>query len=273
MRRVGAATFKMGAWSDALYPGAKPQHDVTLGSFCIDRVEVSVEAYSKCAACQPASRTNEWAKIRPIDHELLDAFCTARDPVASATHPITCVEWQLAADYCKAQSKRLPTEAEWELAASGARGGRYPWGAGAPTAKLVNACGDECIRWKKAHVTQLWSGFGDDLSILAQGAYVGDDGFAGTAPVDSFTSGASPYDVLHMAGNVREWVADFFGPYDAAAQTNPRGPESGEARVVRGGAWMTARAASLAVMARSGEPPQKKSYAIGFRCASDPTAR
>jgi formylglycine-generating enzyme required for sulfatase activity len=95
-----------------------PARDVTLSAFCIDKEAVSTSAYTACSDrgdCLPASRTNEWEGIGPDDHEVLDPFCSARDPSPSA-RPVNCVTWEMAETFCAKSGGRLPTEAEWELA-------------------------------------------------------------------------------------------------------------------------------------------------------------
>jgi len=123
-----------------------------------------------------------------------------------ADHPVVFVSWRDAQAFCDWIGGRLPTEAEWEYAARGPQGWAYPWG-------------DEfdCSR----------GNFGGQ----------GCDGYAGTAPVGSFESGASWRGVQDLAGNVWEWVADWYAAYPAEAQENPGGPESGDYKVLRGGLW------------------------------------
>jgi formylglycine-generating enzyme required for sulfatase activity/serine/threonine protein kinase len=264
MVRIGAATFMMGG-EDYLYPASRPPHSVRVSAFCIDHVEVTWSAYTACATCAPAA-SNAWPTIRKVDSDLFDPLCTARDPGAHPAHPMNCVSWNEATAYCAAAGKRLPTEAEWELAARGEDARRYPWGDAAPTSELVNACGDECVRWKSEHRLTLLALGRDDLPYLL-GAYSGDDGFPQTAPGGSFPRGASPAGVQDLSGNVAEWVADWFAPYTGRALVDPKGPEGGTVRVVRGGSWAGARGQVVSATARGAELPDTRLATIGFRCA------
>src|SRR5690606_30244652 len=100
--------------------------------------------------------------------------------------------------------------------------------------------------------------------------YDGDDGFAATAPVGSFEGGASSAGVLDLAGNVWEWTADWYGPYTADAADNPKGPASGEERVVRGGGFNGLKPAWAKPAYRWKTVPDTFSHGIGFRCAMTP---
>jgi formylglycine-generating enzyme required for sulfatase activity len=224
----------------------------------MDRYEVTTEDYKGCSDrgdCKRAGRANAWTGIGERDHTIFDALCNVREPEARARHPINCVTWEDAATYCSASDKRLPTEAEWELAARGAEGRRYPWGEDAPSPELLNACGDECLAWeKKSHIDE-------------EAMYKGNDGWVHTAPVGSFPRGASAYGVEDIVGNVWEWVADWNAPYEAGETTDPQGARTGDKRVMRGGGWNGAYESWVRPTFRFGAEPTMRSHGVGFRCA------
>jgi formylglycine-generating enzyme required for sulfatase activity len=257
MVAVPGGRFLMG--NDAASPAERPAHVVSLSPYCIDVNEVTTADYRSCGdegACKRAGASNEWRGVTDADHRSLDGACNARDPVGRAAHPINCIDWDMAARFCATRGKRLPTEAEWELAARGDDARAYPWGNDEPAPELLNACGHECSDWARRNRVDTWP------------MYSGDDGWATTAPVGSYPRGASPYGLNDTAGNVWEWVADWYGPYASAEATAPIGPPTGTTRVLRGGAWNGAYPAWVRTTFRYDDAPDKRSAAIGFRCAS-----
>jgi formylglycine-generating enzyme required for sulfatase activity len=160
---------------------------------------------------------------------------------AFGDYPVTQVSWNDARAYCKWVERRLPTEAEWEKAARGTDGRMYPWGFGDPTNEYAN------------FVT-----------------FNGD-----TVKVGSYPAGASPYGALDMAGNVWEWVSDWYSGiyYGDSALSNPLGPDSGQMHVVRGGSWFDGPE-NIRNTSRNKDSANDKEYRAdklkGFRCAASP---
>jgi len=229
---VPGGKFRMGSGS----PGSRddgPEHTVFIDTFCLDLTEVTVARYDKCVSAGVCAKPEA-----PTEDAERCNF--GRDD--AATQPINCVTFDDAAKLCGYEARRLPTEAEWEMAASG---------------------GNTALPWGDALDP-------DRANLDAK------DAFDGTAPVGSFPAGASHEGVLDLVGNVAEWTSDWMAPYDDGQEINPRGPESGAVRVVRGGAWSGERAPSkglplgkLLTRHREGVAPSTRSAALGFRCASN----
>jgi len=257
---IPAGQFFMGSDAKDAVPNQKPSHNVTLSGFCMDLYEVTAAQYLECTKvgkCKRATPEVEWDKITAADKKTYSALCTLADP-EKADHPVNCINWDMANTYCKNNDKRLPTEAEWEYATRGPDGRVYPWGDEAPTAQHLNACGTECLAWAKQN------------KVAAQfpGAlYQADDGFATTAPVGKFPAGRSRFGPYDVVGNVWEWVADWEGAYQAADQKNPTGPDTGQKRIIRGGAWNGSFPEWLHPAFRYAQDPKSQSHGVGFRCA------
>jgi formylglycine-generating enzyme required for sulfatase activity len=258
---VPGGRFYMG--SDEEADIERPAHRVQLSPYCIDRFEVTTEQYKACSdagECKRGGTENKWDGPSKDAAAAYDPLCNLRDPVARAKHPVNCVDWDMARAYCEARGGRLPTEAEWELAARGPDGRTYPWGDDEPGPKDLNACGKECASWAKDRVGHL-----DAMHDL-------DDGWAATAPVGSFPAGRSRYGAEDMVGNVAEWVADWFAPYSVDVVRDPHGPAGGDERVIRGGAWNDAQPSRVRPTFRDHGDPGMRSHAVGFRCVRAPDA-
>jgi formylglycine-generating enzyme required for sulfatase activity len=259
MARIPGGSFYMGSDDKDDLEFERPAHQVKLDPYCMDIHEVTVAEYKACSDvgdCRANAKTNAWEDMPTNEKKAFDPLCNVRDPEGRATHPINCVDWDMARLYCEAHSKRLPTEAEWEFAARGSDGRKFPWGDEAPDVTRLNACGKECTAWGKKN------------GIEETAMYAADDGFPNTAPVGSFPKGASAYGIQDVVGNVWEWTADWYAPYRGDPETNPKGPPTGDQRVIRGGAWNAAYPSWVRPTFRYHDSPTKKSYGIGFRCAA-----
>ncbi|MEO8341087.1 MAG: SUMF1/EgtB/PvdO family nonheme iron enzyme [Nitrospirota bacterium] len=211
----------------------QPQRRVWLDQYEIDRDEVSLGEYVRWLRQQQRLLPEEVRKL--IDHV---TTIHSMPPETLTQWPALYVTWSEASDFCRAQGKRLPTEAEWEKAARGASGNLFPWGQRPPTPALA--------KFGQSHA--------HEIPVVAS--------------VDSGEDGRSPYGLHHMAGNAAEWVEDWFGIdyYASMPDRNPHGPAGGRYKVVRGGSWRSAPA-MLRTATRGGALLDQRAATIGFRCA------
>ena len=267
MKPVFGGQFPMGSNSKT-FKLWQPEHQVTIDSYCLAVNETTTAEYAMCVdagGCKPAATQVSYPKPKSSsteDHasqlKAFSSFCNAgrKD---RAKHPINCVDWYQAKSYCKWRGLRLPTEAEWEYAARGKDGRKFPWGNDTGDHTYMNAAGLEWKRWLKSQ------GLPKPYGLM----YEADDGFVGTSPVGRFPRAQTQAGHMDMVGNVWEWTNDWYGLYKGEEQVNPRGPAAGERKAIRGGGFNGEVAIWIQPAARFHQLATAKVHAIGFRCASN----
>lgn len=217
---VPAGNFTMGD------DEASPLREIYLDAFYIDKYEVTVARYGKFLKTTGGVRPPDGWEEATLD--------------SANESPVVGVDWHDADAYCKWAGKRLPTEAEWEKAARGTDGRRYPWGNDEPTSVRAN--------------------FGKSSGSPYGG---------GLAPVGGREAGSSPYGAQDLAGNASEWVADWFTEgFMRGDVRNPKGAVDGKAKVIRGGGWYDPPD-RLKSSRRMHANPSHRDDDVGFRCAKD----
>ncbi|MFO0774506.1 MAG: formylglycine-generating enzyme family protein [Nitrospiraceae bacterium] len=234
---VPAGAFTMGSNDGS--GNERPERQVTLDAYAIDRHEVTMRQYAAFLDASQRKAPPSW------DSEAVETV---------GDRPAVGVNWFDAEAYCKWAGGRLPTEAEWEKAAKGTGARRFPWGDMQPFVDIAN------------YNRGVWVSDAVTLSPVASGV----EGMSVRHGLKE--GGRSPYGLFHMAGNAAEWVADWYDReyYTKAPATNPPGPTAGEKRVIRGGSWADLPTA-LRVSARVAAEPDYRDRTVGFRCASSDT--
>jgi formylglycine-generating enzyme len=218
------------------------EHHARVGSFWIDTNEVTISKYADCVDSGICS------VAEGIEEDVLCNWGKG----GSANLPMNCVSYTQAELFCGWQGLRLPTEHEWERAARGFDERRFPWGDMGPTCMLLGAL------------------------LPEQGC-----GGEGTMEVGAHPLGSSPFGAVDMAGNVAEWVSDWWADYsawpaydgpggDERDWGNPVGPPSGEFKVLRGGSYLSEYEGEFSTFGRMKAGPDEVHATIGFRCARDP---
>ncbi|HTE53566.1 MAG TPA: formylglycine-generating enzyme family protein [Kofleriaceae bacterium] len=240
------------------YLNAAPQRTVFLPAFDIDRFEVTVADYRRCVATGACD-------AGPILQGDQRHHRDERNPVVNVT-------WNEAGDYCGWRGKRLPSEAEWEKAARGTDGRRWPWGNqdrpdGSNHGRMDSGVlrrSRAIMNWRPGYVR-----FEADFEMAPDES----DGAAYAVPPATLRWSEGRYGAYDMAGNVSEWVLDYFSsdgyrdlPVDSPERRMPQGAD--HRRVVRGGSWIDLAIAGHPY-ARSATRPGTRSPYIGFRCARD----
>jgi formylglycine-generating enzyme required for sulfatase activity len=254
LARIPAGDFLMGS-ADA-EEDERPVHHVFVSEFYVSRFPVTQDEYLRFVRATghpvPAIRSLPLIAEGGRDtlfRELAAAYAWSNDrpPAGYAMHPVVLITFDDALAYCRwlseeiGRSVRLPTEAEWEKAArGGADGFRYPWGNEIDPSRC---------------------NFLDDSASKRE---------RGTRPAGMYQPNA--YGLYDMCGNVWEWVSDWYGAdyYGAADPHDPRGPETGSLRIVRGGSWVNDDVSMLRCAYRHKVPPDTYAYSVGFRIVCAP---
>lgn len=232
---IPPGSFHMGVPAGARDGGRDeyPNHEVLLKSYYIDTYEVTNGQYLEFVRATGHRKPQHPSK--PDRNLWQDGLV----PETIMARPVINVDWYDANAYCRWAGKRLPTEAEWEKAARGTDDRRFPWGNVEPTDRHLN-------------YSQGWIG---EKTLM---------------PVGSYEAGKSPYGLYDVAGNVWEWVADWYDPfyYEKSPPKDPRGPETGTHKVIRSSGWQV-ETPQVRIFTRIKSDPKDRNESTGFRCAKD----
>ena len=278
MVSLPGGAFLMGTDYAEAFPldGEGPVRSVTLAPFRIDTYPVSNDrfrAFIAATGYRTEAEVFGWsfvfwshipeARFRELVEDTVAAapwWCKVRgaywgapegpgsDILKRGNYPVVHISWNDAQAYCRWSGQRLPTEAEWEYAARGGLEQKlYPWG--------------DKLRPNGQHLCNIWQGEFPKNDT-------GEDGFAGTCPVDAFPPNG--FGLYSITGNTWEWCADWFDTefHRTADRVNPKGPPTGTARVMKGGSFLCHKSYCnrYRVAARSSNTPDSSSSNIGFRC-------
>ncbi len=225
MIRLPGGKFTMGTSDEKAPSNERPAHAATVAPFWIDRTEVTVGSYRACVdkhACAIPAKTSRFCSYEMGDADL----------------PVSCVHWADADAYCRFAGKRLLHETEWEFAARGTSGAKFPWGGGITTCATA--------------ATLLREGTGKSCSGLRPAK-------VGTHPL-----GASQFGIVDLSGNVEEWTADWYAEHAASGAS----PRAGASHVLRGGGWLSPPSMTKTT-SRDWGSAMEAGPNIGFRCARD----
>lgn len=240
MVAIPAGSFLMGSTRQVdrnAYPAEFPQRRIYLDTYEIDKYEVSALQFLRFVLATDRPPLIDWR------------YDGGNFQESMTHHPVMHVTWYDADAYCKWAGKRLPTEAEWEKAARGEDGRVYPWGnqpAGLSRSNFGRTGLSGPVRDRPERLML----------------------YPPVISVDKYENAVSPYGVFQMAGNVSEWVADWYDAkyYSTGPDRNPPGPSQGTQKAFRGGGWIDSTPAVRAAQ-RNGADPNMKMNWLGFRCA------
>jgi formylglycine-generating enzyme required for sulfatase activity len=238
--QAGSPGYVLSSSPDSMASYETPIRQIYLDAYYIDTFEVSVKHFEMCVNAGACNDSNFKTKS-------YDSYCNYGYS-DRGNHPMNCLNWDGANEYCEFVGKRLPTEAEWEKAARGENGRKYPWGDQNPDCTYAN------FYYNANHCVGT------------------------TSPVGSYPKGKSAYGLYDMAGNVWEWVYDWwaadyynkdFSSPDYSPDINPQGPSNGTNRGIRGGGWRSDviswfRSANRSMFSN----PSSFGSTVGFRCAA-----